>query len=70
MLGGVDVDGTLALAGAVTTPVIASGGIGAPEHLRDAGAARRPESWKGVILGRALYDGRLGFAEALRIAAE
>jgi phosphoribosylformimino-5-aminoimidazole carboxamide ribotide isomerase len=69
MLGGVDVDGTLALAEAVAIPVIASGGIGAPAHLRDL-VQRAAGKLEGVILGRALYDGRLSFTEALRIAAE
>ena len=69
MLEGVDVDGTLALAAAVTIPVIASGGIGDAGHLR-ALKTRADSLVEGVIVGRALYDGRLGLAEALRIAAE
>jgi phosphoribosylformimino-5-aminoimidazole carboxamide ribotide isomerase len=69
MLGGVDVDATLALARAVPIPVIASGGIGTALHLRDLALASAG-LLQGVILGRALYDGRLGFAEALRIAAD
>jgi phosphoribosylformimino-5-aminoimidazole carboxamide ribotide isomerase len=69
MLEGVDVDATLALAEAVTIPVIASGGIGDAGHLR-ALAARGVGLLDGVIIGRALYDGRLDLAEALRIAAE
>ena len=69
MLGGMDIDGTLALAAAVSTPVIASGGIGTAAHLREL--VRRSEGMlQGVVLGRALYDGRLSLAEALRIAAE
>ena len=69
MLGGVDIDGTLALAASVAIPVIASGGIGTASHLRDL-AVRAAGGLEGVILGRALYDGSLGFAEALRIAAD
>ncbi len=69
MLGGNDIDATLALAAAVSTPVIASGGIGTPAHLR--ALARQGEGMlEGVVLGRALYDGRLSLPEALRIAAE
>ena len=69
MLGGMDIDGTLALAAAISTPVIASGGIGTAAHLREL--ARRSEGMlQGVVLGRALYDGRLSLPEALRIAAE
>jgi phosphoribosylformimino-5-aminoimidazole carboxamide ribotide isomerase len=69
MLGGVDIDGTLALARAIAIPVIASGGIGTAGHLRDL-ASRAAGALQGVILGRALYDGSLSFAEALRIAAD
>ena len=49
--------------------MIASGGIGEPSHLR-ALVQRSQGMLEGVVLGRALYDGRLGLAEALRIAAE
>ncbi len=69
MLEGVDLDGTLALADSVRIPVIASGGIGDAGHLR-ALKARGAGIVEGVVIGRALYDGRLDLAEALRIAAE
>jgi cyclase len=39
MRGGYDIDHTAAVIGAVTVPVIASGGAGAPEHFRDVLAA-------------------------------
>ncbi len=69
MLSGNDVEASLALAASVSTPVIASGGIGTPEHLH--ALVRQGEGMlEGVVLGRALYDGRLSLAEALRIAAE
>jgi len=55
---------SLALA-STTLPVIASGGIGRPEHL-DAlvrlGAGRLPA---GVIVGRALYEGTVTVADAV-----
>ena len=69
MLAGNDVDATLALAAAVSTPVIASGGIGQAAHLRTLNA-RSEGMLEGVVLGRALYDGTLSLADALRIAAE
>ena len=69
MLDGVDLDGTLALAAAVSTPVIASGGIGTTDHLREL-ARRANGMLEGVVLGRALYDGTVDLSEALRIAAE
>lgn len=63
MLTGVNVEQTVALARRLTTPVVASGGIGSMGDiltLRDAGADTGIE---GVIVGRALYDGRVGAAE-------
>jgi phosphoribosylformimino-5-aminoimidazole carboxamide ribotide isomerase len=59
---------TADLARALTTAVIASGGVSCLDDLRalkdvaDAGIA-------GVISGRALYDGRLDAAEALALLA-
>jgi phosphoribosylformimino-5-aminoimidazole carboxamide ribotide isomerase len=61
MLSGPNVEQTVALANAVEVPVIASGGVASLEdltELRDAGIP-------GVILGRALYDGRVDPAQAL-----
>jgi phosphoribosylformimino-5-aminoimidazole carboxamide ribotide isomerase len=68
LLKGVNVEATLALARAQPLPVIASGGVAGPADI----AALRPlagEGIIGVICGRALYDGRLDLAEALRLAA-
>ena len=68
MLKGVNIEATLALAQAVSIPVLASGGAAGIEDIvalrahADAGIA-------GVIVGRAIYDGRLDLAEALRVAA-
>jgi phosphoribosylformimino-5-aminoimidazole carboxamide ribotide isomerase len=69
MLGGVNIEATLDLASQVTTAVIASGGIGSAHDLRalrDAGSGLLD----GVIVGRALYDGRISPAEALAILAD
>jgi phosphoribosylformimino-5-aminoimidazole carboxamide ribotide isomerase len=68
MLQGVNVDATLALADAVPVPVIASGGLGS---MADIERLSQPDCAKlaGVIAGRALYDGRIDPAEALRILA-
>jgi phosphoribosylformimino-5-aminoimidazole carboxamide ribotide isomerase len=60
---GVDVAGTAALARAVTTPVIASGGVAS---LADLAALRQEGVIAGVIIGRALYDGAIDLSEALR----
>jgi phosphoribosylformimino-5-aminoimidazole carboxamide ribotide isomerase len=69
MLGGVNIEATMDLASQVTTAVIASGGVGGPSDLRllrDQGDG----VLEGVIVGRALYDGRLDPAEALEILGE
>ena len=74
MLGGVNIEQTVALADALSTPVIASGGIGSAadlQALQDAARAGPGLNSRiaGVIVGRALYDGRIAVAEALRILA-
>ena len=66
MLGGLDLERTLALARFVRTPVIASGGVGSIEDLR-ALREKAEGSLAGVIVGRALYDGRVALAEALDV---
>jgi phosphoribosylformimino-5-aminoimidazole carboxamide ribotide isomerase len=66
----VNIAETLALASRVSTPVIASGGIGGAAHLRelrDAAAELGAGTVDGVIVGRALYDGALDVAAALDI---
>ena len=68
MLKGCNVEATVALARAVSIPVIASGGV---TDIRDIEAltACVDEGVEGVITGRALYDGRLDLGEAIRVAA-
>ncbi len=69
VLGGVNIEGTVALAEAISTPVIASGGVGGIEDLRRLmGVAAA--GIEGVIVGRALYDGRIDPAEALALVGE
>ncbi|MCC6747771.1 MAG: 1-(5-phosphoribosyl)-5-[(5-phosphoribosylamino)methylideneamino]imidazole-4-carboxamide isomerase [Deltaproteobacteria bacterium] len=63
---GVDVPACAALASATGLEVIASGGVGSLEDLRRVRAAGLP----GVIVGRALYDGRFGLEEALAAVGE
>ena len=72
MLSGLNLDQTLDLAGRISTPVIASGGVGSLDDilaLRHR-AEKSPGTIDGVIVGRALYDGRVNPAEALRALAE
>jgi phosphoribosylformimino-5-aminoimidazole carboxamide ribotide isomerase len=66
MLGGVNLEQTLALARAVSLPVIASGGVASLDDLA-ALAAVASEGIEGVIIGRALYDGRVDPAAALAL---
>ena len=66
-LGGPNVAATAALARAVTIPVIASGGIASLDDLR---ALKATGVIAGAISGRALYEGRIGVAEAARLLAE
>ena len=66
MLTGLNLDATIALAEAVSIPVIASGGLAS---LADVQALLAPRAQKlaGAIAGRALYDGRLDAAAALTL---
>ena len=66
MLRGLNLDATIALADAISIPVIASGGLASLDDVR---ALLEPRARKlaGAIAGRALYDGRLDAAEALRL---
>lgn len=68
MLSGVNVEQTQALALALETPVIASGGVASIADLV-ALKAVAADGISGCILGRALYDGRIVPAEALALAA-
>ena len=69
MLRGLNLDETLALAAMVSTPVIASGGVGGLDDLAALRAASRGSRIEGVIVGRALYDGRVSPAAALAALA-
>ncbi len=70
MLTGLNLDQTAALAEGVATPVIASGGVGSVTDLAALReAARLASRIEGVIVGRALYDGRLTLAEAMAALA-
>jgi phosphoribosylformimino-5-aminoimidazole carboxamide ribotide isomerase len=60
MLGGPDLAGAAALL-ATGARVIVSGGVANAEDIRDA----RDSGLAGVIVGRALYEGRLTLSEAL-----
>lgn len=68
----IDVDGTMEgpgteelrrVAGATEAELIYSGGVGELAHLRTL-ASEAPSNVTGVIVGRALYEGRFSVAEA------
>ena len=65
-LKGLNIEATLALAEAVAIPVIASGGLAS---IDDVARLIEPDCARlaGAIAGRALYDGRLDPAEALKL---
>ena len=66
LLKGLNLDATIALAEAISIPVIASGGFASIEDVK---ALLQPRAAKlaGAIAGRALYDGRLDPAKALAL---
>ncbi len=66
-LQGPNLTGTRELAEITGLAVIASGGIGGPEDIK-AVKELEPSGVDAVIVGKALYDGRLELEEALEIA--
>jgi phosphoribosylformimino-5-aminoimidazole carboxamide ribotide isomerase len=68
LLKGVNVKATAELAKALSIPVIASGGVGSLADIHALVAAKEPNI-EGVVVGRALYDGRIDPAQALAVAA-
>ena len=70
LLSGVNVQATVDLARAVDLPVIASGGVKGVGDIRMLAIhAKDNGGIEGVIVGRALYDGRLDLPTALAVAA-
>ena len=69
MLQGANVEATQRFALAVGVPVLASGGVAGPEDIPPLAALAQPDGIEGVIIGKALYAGRLTLADALRLAA-
>jgi phosphoribosylformimino-5-aminoimidazole carboxamide ribotide isomerase len=64
MLQGPNLQHTRALAEATDVPVIASGGVGSIEHVRQLTAL---PVW-GAIVGRSLYEGTVDLREAIAVA--
>ena len=67
MLAGLNLDQTVGLATKLTTPVIASGGVGSLDDLAALGRVAAGTRIEGVIVGRALYDGRVTPSAALAL---
>ena len=63
---GPNLEETVKLARAISTPVILSGGM---SQLSDVEAATKTGALEGIILGRALYEGKIDPAAALKAAA-
>jgi len=76
MLAGPDVDGLAELVSMTDSPLIASGGVADVNDLRvlrdvavpsnKAGDSGSVRGLAGVIVGKAIYEGRIGVREALR----
>jgi phosphoribosylformimino-5-aminoimidazole carboxamide ribotide isomerase len=69
ILKGINFEKTLELANSVNIPVIASGGLAS---IKDVQRLLEPDCaiLEGAISGRAIYDGRLDAAEALKLIRE
>jgi phosphoribosylformimino-5-aminoimidazole carboxamide ribotide isomerase len=65
MMTGVNIESTVALAQSIRVPVIASGGV---SNMKDLVALSKVEEEGviGVVIGRALYEGDIDLAEALK----
>jgi phosphoribosylformimino-5-aminoimidazole carboxamide ribotide isomerase len=66
LLKGLNLEATIALADAISIPVIASGGLASMADI-EALLAPRARKLGGAIAGRALYDGRLDASAALAL---
>jgi phosphoribosylformimino-5-aminoimidazole carboxamide ribotide isomerase len=69
MMVGPNFDAIRDFAHGVSTPVIASGGVTTLDDLRRL-KAMEGEGVAGAIIGRALYDGSIDLAEALKAERE
>jgi phosphoribosylformimino-5-aminoimidazole carboxamide ribotide isomerase len=67
MLTGVNVSATVTLARQLSVPVIASGGLNGLDDVK-ALCAVQHEGITGAVTGRAIYEGKLDFAAAQKLA--
>ena len=69
-LEGPDIDGLSTVLSGTTLDVIASGGVGTTDHLRELAALRVGDrSLSGVIAGRAIYEGTVDLVDGLAACA-
>jgi phosphoribosylformimino-5-aminoimidazole carboxamide ribotide isomerase len=68
MMAGVAAEQTAALAQLTGLAVIASGGVRNLDDIREL-LLYAPRGVEGVVVGRALYEGTLSLAEALKVAS-
>jgi phosphoribosylformimino-5-aminoimidazole carboxamide ribotide isomerase len=68
MMTGVNIEATVRLAKALSVPVIASGGLNSLDDVKALMAVEN-EGITGCITGRAIYEGKLDFAAAVKLAA-
>jgi phosphoribosylformimino-5-aminoimidazole carboxamide ribotide isomerase len=68
MLTGINVEATVKLARALKIPVIASGGVGSLKDIEDL-LPYEKDGIIGAIAGRALYEGKIDYRTAARLAA-
>lgn len=69
VLSGVNTEATAELAQATGLDVIASGGVAGLDDVARTAAAV-PTGVRGLIIGRALYDGRISLVDALALCGE
>jgi phosphoribosylformimino-5-aminoimidazole carboxamide ribotide isomerase len=68
MMSGVNIEATVRLAQALVVPVIASGGLASLDDIRKLREVEG-EGITACITGRAIYEGKLDFVEAMKVAA-
>ena len=66
MLTGPNLESTKELAESINVPVIASGGVSEIKDIENA-LTLKSSGVIGVIVGRALYDGRIDFNEVVKL---
>lgn len=64
MLTGPDVDGLARAVASTNIPVVASGGVGTLSHIEELS---RVVGLDGVIVGKAIYEGKLTVADAVKV---